>query len=200
MVASARLAHQADFITFRLAGHDVGSDSSNSLKTGYDLIRYTWPHVLQTLGVPEHVMPAVVRPGTQIGEVCREAGALTGIAAGTPIIAGMTDGCAAQIAAGALGIGSWNSVLGTTLALKGVTSELIRDPAGVIYSHRSPDGNWLPGGASSARAGILTQRDPRRSGGPIRWPHRAQDERNSEEGNGRGAVYRRGVLPLPARK
>jgi len=26
-----------------------------------------------------------------------------------------------------------------------VTSDLIRDPAGVVYSHRSPDGNWLPG-------------------------------------------------------
>jgi len=50
----------------------------------------------------------------------------------------MTDGCAAQIAAGALEVGSWNSVLGTTLVLKGVTRELIRDPAGVMYSHRSP--------------------------------------------------------------
>ena len=101
--AHARLAHQADFITSRLAGHDVGSDSSNSLKTGYDLIRETWPRdVLQTLEVPEHIMPVVVRPGTQIGEVCREAAILTGIPAGTAIIAGMTDGCAAQIAAGAL--------------------------------------------------------------------------------------------------
>ncbi len=161
--AHARLAHQADFITSRLAGHDVGSDSSNSLKTGYDLIRETWPRdVLQTLEVPEHIMPVVVRPGTQIGEVCREAAILTGIPAGTAIIAGMTDGCAAQIAAGALGAGSWNSVLGTTLVLKGVTAGLLRDPAGVIYSHRSPDGNWLPGGASSTGAGILTQRFPGR--------------------------------------
>ena len=47
---------------------------------------------------------------------------MTGIPAGTPIIAGMTDGCAAQIGAGALEVGSWNSVLGTTLVLKGVTS------------------------------------------------------------------------------
>ena len=30
----------------------------------------------------------------------------------------MTDGCGAQIGAGALGVGSWNSVLGTTLVLK----------------------------------------------------------------------------------
>ena len=34
----------------------------------------------------------------------------------------MTDGCAAQIAAGALREGDWNSVLGTTLVLKGCSS------------------------------------------------------------------------------
>lgn len=163
LIPSARLAHQTDFINLRLAGHQVASDSSNSLKTGFDLIRETWPQeVLDTLGIPDHIMPAVVRPGTQIGTVCREAATMTGIPAGTPIIAGMTDGCAAQIAAGALEVGSWNSVLGTTLVLKGVTADLIRDPAGVVYSHRSPDGNWLPGGASSTGAGILTRRFPER--------------------------------------
>jgi sugar (pentulose or hexulose) kinase len=163
LIPSVRLAHQADFINLRLAGHQLASDSSNSLKTGFDLIRETWPReVLDALGIPDHIMPAVVRSGTQIGTVCREAAAMTGIPAGTPIIAGMTDGCAAQIAAGALEVGSWNSVLGTTLVLKGVTAGLIRDPAGVVYSHRSPDGNWLPGGASSTGAGILTRRFPGR--------------------------------------
>jgi D-ribulokinase len=107
-------------------------------------------------------MPAVVRSGAKLGSVCGEAAAMTGIPVGTPIVAGMTDGCAAQIGAGALDVGSWNSVLGTTLVLKGVTSALICDPAGVLYSHRSPDGNWLPGGASSTGAGILTQRFPGR--------------------------------------
>jgi ribulose kinase len=44
------------------------------------------------VGVPDRAMPAVVRPGTQIGAVCPEAAAVTGIPVGTPIIAGMTDG------------------------------------------------------------------------------------------------------------
>ena len=159
VIFHARLAHQVDFINRRFAGCEVASDSSNALKTGYDLINEQWPHkVLKDLGVPDQVMPSVVRPGTPIGEVCAEAAAATGIPAGTPIIAGMTDGCAAQISAGALQVGSWSSVLGTTLVLKGVSPELIRDPAGVIYSHRSPDGNWLPGGASNTGAAVLVQR------------------------------------------
>jgi D-ribulokinase len=158
VIHGSRLAHQADFINRRLAGHEIPSDSSNALKTGYDLIRESWPYeVLDVLGVPREIMPAVVRPGTQVGTICAQASAETGIPAGTPIIAGMTDGCAAQIAAGTLEVGSWNSVLGTTLVLKGVSRELIRDPAGIVYSHRSPDGNWLPGGASSTGAGVLTK-------------------------------------------
>jgi sugar (pentulose or hexulose) kinase len=157
--SEARLAHQADFINRRLAGHEVASDSSNALKSGYDLVRETWPYeVLDALGVPESIMPEVVRAGTRIGCVCAEAARLTGIPSGTAIIAGMTDGCAAQIAAGALDVGSWNSVLGSTLVLKGVTGELVHDPAGVVYSHRSPDGKWLPGGASSPGAAILVER------------------------------------------
>jgi sugar (pentulose or hexulose) kinase len=32
--------------------------------------------------------------------------------------------------------------------------------AGVVYSHRSPDGNWLPGGASASGAGVLTRKFP----------------------------------------
>ena len=164
VIPRARLAHQNDFINRRLAGHEVPSDSSNALKTGYDLIREAWPHeVLDALGVPEQILPAVVRSGTQIGTVCAEAAEMTGIPTGTPIIAGMTDGCAAQIGAGALEVGSWNSVLGTTLVLKGVTRKLIRDHAGVVYSHRSPDGNWLPGGASSTGAAVLAKQFPGRN-------------------------------------
>ena len=51
-------------------------------------------------------------------------------------------------------------MLGTTLVLKGVSSELIRDPNGVLYSHRAPDGDWLPGGASSTGAGVLSASFP----------------------------------------
>ena len=163
LAPGARLAHQPDLITRRLVGHDAPADTSHALKTGYDLLRDTWPHeVLDELGVPAKVLPEVVRSGTPLGTVCAEAAAATGIPKGTPVIAGMTDGCAAQLGAGALRVGSWNSVLGTTLVLKGVTKELLRDPAGVVYSHRAPDGGWLPGGASSAGAGVLSARFPGR--------------------------------------
>ena len=162
-VREARLAHQIDVVTRRLVGDEVPTDSSHALKTGYDLLEDAWPQeVMAALGVPDGLLPHVVRPGTQLGAVGRDGAEATGIPEGTPVIAGMTDGCAAQLAAGALSVGSWNSVLGTTLVLKGVAREPIRDPQGAVYSHRSPEGLWLPGGASSVGAGVLSDRFPDR--------------------------------------
>lgn len=143
-----RVTHQPDTVTARLVGRPVPTDSSHALKTGYDLERDAWPDLALDL-------PDVVPPGTRLGEVCPAAAEATGIPTGTPVVAGMTDGCAAQIAAGALRHGSWNSVLGTTLVLKGATPDPVRDPTGVVYNHRAPGGTWLPGGASSVGAGAL---------------------------------------------
>ncbi|GAA3823930.1 FGGY-family carbohydrate kinase [Streptomyces coacervatus] len=148
-----RITHQPDVITARLVGKPVPTDSSHALKTAYDVEREAWPDVM---GLPREALPDVVRPGTRLGEVCPAAAEATGIPAGTPVIAGMTDGCAAQIASGALRPGSWNSVLGTTLVLKGASPTPVHDPTGVVYNHLAPDGSWLPGGASSVGAGVLT--------------------------------------------
>ncbi|SEG90821.1 Sugar (pentulose or hexulose) kinase [Actinacidiphila yanglinensis] len=157
----ARVCHQADFVTTRLVGRPVPADSSHALKTGYDLHGRAWPRVVhEQLGLSEIDFPQVVAPGTLLGTVCAEAAALTGLAEGTPVVAGMTDGCAAQLGSGAWDVGQWNTVLGTTLVIKGVTASPLADPAGVLYNHRSADGNWLPGGASSVGAGALTRAFP----------------------------------------
>ncbi|MEV6963966.1 FGGY family carbohydrate kinase [Hamadaea sp. NPDC051192] len=157
-LASGRLGlrHCGDHLAERLAGHRVATDWSHALKTGYDAGKQAWPAPpMEYLGLPDRALPEVVRPGTTIGRVSTSGAEHTGFAAGTPIRAGMTDGCAAQIAAGALASGSWNSVLGTTLVVKGVTDQPVDDPAGVVYNHRHPDHGWLPGGASSVGAGVL---------------------------------------------
>ncbi|MDQ6749426.1 MAG: FGGY family carbohydrate kinase [Actinomycetota bacterium] len=164
----ARLSHQADFAVRRLTGCEVPTDSSHALKTGFDLRSDAWPHdVMSSLGIPDGMLPDVVRSGSRLGTVGHAGAEATGLRAGTPVIAGMTDGCAAQLAAGALDVGAWNSVLGTTLVLKGVATEPVRDPHGTVYSHRSPDGRWLPGGASSVGAGVLSSRFPDRDLGEL---------------------------------
>lgn len=159
----ARLAHQADFVNRRLTGHPVAADLSNALKTGADLVAEDWPaDVLDALGVPAGLLPPLERSGTPLGTVCAAAAEATGLPEGTPVVAGATDGCAAQLGTGRLTVGSWNSVLGTTLVLKGVSDGLVQDPFGVVYSHKAPDGRWLPGGASSTGAGAISRDFPGR--------------------------------------
>ncbi|NMO93558.1 FGGY family carbohydrate kinase [Actinomycetospora sp. TBRC 11914] len=153
-----RVRHQGDVVNAHLVGHPVATDTSSALKTGYDLVARRWPtEVLGALGIDPAQLPDVVRPGTVVGGVDAAVAERTGLRAGTPVVAGMTDGCAAQLAAGAVTPGSWNTVLGTTLVLKGVTEQLLRDPTGSVYCHLGPQGGWWPGGASSTGAAVLAE-------------------------------------------
>jgi sugar (pentulose or hexulose) kinase len=68
----------------------------------------------------------------------------------------MTDGCASQISSGAAAPGQYNTTIGTTLVIKGVSERLLLDPLGRIYCHRHPAGWWLPGGASNTGAECLS--------------------------------------------
>jgi sugar (pentulose or hexulose) kinase len=156
--AGARAAHQADVVTRALTGHGVASDASHALKTGYDAERSRFADA----GDVASLLPDVVASGTRLGEVCADAATQAGLPPGAAIVAGMTDGCAAQIAAGALRPGDWNCELGTTLVLKGCSRQRIDVPSHGVYSHRSPDGGWLPGGASSSGAGVLPATFPGR--------------------------------------
>ncbi|MBI4027512.1 MAG: hypothetical protein HY360_21175 [Verrucomicrobia bacterium] len=153
-----------DFIIGRLTGNFGVTDYTNALKTGCDLVDERWPDFIENdLGIPRDRLPRVVAPGTRVGCLTRSAGEETGLAEGTPVLAGMTDGCASQVATGAVAPGQWNSTLGTTLVIKGVHRQLLRDPNGSVYCHRHPDGYWLPGGASNTGGEcIARQFDPSR--------------------------------------
>jgi sugar (pentulose or hexulose) kinase len=164
----ARLYHCPDLIASWLVGEATATDTSHALKTGYDLVGQRWPEAeFEAVGIPLSVLPPVVRPGSLLGHVCGAAAEDSGLAVGTPILAGMTDGCASQLASGTLRPGQWNSALGTTFVLKGVSQDLLHDPAGAVYSHANPDGGWLPGGASNSGAGALATEFPNKDLGAM---------------------------------
>ncbi|MGV9316601.1 FGGY-family carbohydrate kinase [Streptomyces sp. NPDC003691] len=142
--------HTPEVIGRALTGGPVPADWSHALKTGYDPRAGRWAdEVFTALGLPVALLPEVGAPGTEAGTVGPAAAAATGLPAGCSVRLGMTDGCAGQLATGAVAPGQFVGVLGTTYVLKGVSAGLVRDPAGALYSHRHPDGWWLPGGASN---------------------------------------------------
>ncbi|MCY0884675.1 MAG: FGGY-family carbohydrate kinase [Firmicutes bacterium] len=156
-----RVTTPSGYLEARLLGHAGPLDWTNALKLGYDLLRGEWPATIESvLGLPLDQLPPVVAPGTLLGPLDRRAAAELGWPAGTPVVAGMTDGCASQLGSGAARPGQKNTSLGTTLVVKAITRELPHDPDGVVYSHRHPLGYWMPGGASNTGGGILRSAFP----------------------------------------
>jgi len=155
--ATARLAHASDVVVGRLIGRMPPTDWSHALKSGYDPVAAEWAgEAMSALGIPLSLLPDVLPPTTPVGRLGDDAVAATGLPAGCEVRLGMTDSCASQLAAGAGHPGGFVSVLGTTLVLKGASRDLVADPTGAVYSHRHPDGWWLPGGASNTGGGALT--------------------------------------------
>ena len=150
--AIQKWVHAADYLVGQLSGvYDV-TDYTNALKSGYDVSAYQWPAYLTThLPLQGDWFQQVVPSGTPIGYLTDELAARWGLHQ-AQVIVGMTDGCASQVASGAVKPGDWNTTIGTTLVIKGVTTLPINDPAGRLYSHRHPDGYWMPGGASNTGA------------------------------------------------
>ncbi len=151
-----------DLIIGWLTGNWGRTDQTNALKFGYDLLNGCWPSFIESkLGIPLETMPRVQTSGQKAGELLPELAQQLGLPAGTPVAAGLTDGCASQISSGAVAPGDFNTTIGTTLVVKGVTRKLLLDPQGRIYCHKHPEGWWLPGGASNTGAEcIAVEFDP----------------------------------------
>ena len=146
----ARLGHASDVVVNKLIGTPAPTDTSHSLKSGYDPVNRRWvTEAMEALGIEKRLLPDVLLPGQPVGGVSAEASRRTGLPAGCSVRLGMTDSCSAQLAAGAAEPGRFVSVLGSTLVLKGGALRPVADPAGAVYSHFHPGGWWLPGGASS---------------------------------------------------
>ena len=164
----AALAHAPDVVVAALVGggpgrSPVATDWSHALKSGFDPVAGEWAsEVMEALGIPLGMVPQVRRPTSVAGTVCGSAAARTGLPLGCEVRLGMTDGCASQLAAGAGEPGRFVSVLGSTLVLKGASRDLVLDPSGAVYSHRHPDGWWLPGGASNTGGRALVEGFPGR--------------------------------------
>ena len=120
------------------------------MKTGVEPATLQWPETIESrLGIPRRLLPEVVLPGTPLGRVTSEAAAATGLPAGTPVVAGCTDGTAGCLASGAKEPGDLNVTLGSTLVFKAISPQPLLDPDGAVYNHRHPAGGYLPGAASS---------------------------------------------------
>ncbi|MFS8640673.1 MAG: xylulokinase [Symbiobacteriaceae bacterium] len=116
--AYARLAHlllPKDYVRFRLTGAiatDV-TDASGTLLL--DVAGRRWSQeILAALDIDERILPALYESADVTGAVSEEAARATGLAAGTPVVAGAGDQAAGAVAAGAVTPGIAAVAVGTS--------------------------------------------------------------------------------------
>jgi sugar (pentulose or hexulose) kinase len=151
-VRTQRFLHQSELVTARLLGAVGPSDASNALKAGFDPASMRWPEWLEAVPELRARLPEVVSSGTVLGELPASVAGDLGLPHDVGVVAGMTDGTAGFLASGARRAGDDSTTLGATLVFKRLAREHLKDPAGLLYSHRLPDGSWLPGAASNTGA------------------------------------------------
>lgn len=170
-----RICHQADYCSLLLRKHspacgrtetlDIVSDWHNCLKLGYDVRNLEFPGwIVDDTDIAESILPnKVVSPGTVVGDLDKYFTKEWGWTNTPKIMAGTTDANAAFLATDSNTIGTAVTSLGSTLALKQLSSKFVQDASRGVYSHRFPSvlsGDteaWLAGGASNVGCAILRQ-------------------------------------------
>lgn len=128
----------ADYPCMKLTGKAV-TDYSNASLIGiaFDMVNRTWDKgLIEEIGLDPEKFPEAFACDEVIGEVTKEAAARTGLAAGTPVVAGTVDCNAAWVAGGAIDAGSTQLVMGTAGVLGVVHDEptFTRDMITIVHT------------------------------------------------------------------
>lgn len=141
-----------DYVRFRLTGEyaiDV-ADASGTLML--DVARRRWSEeLLGIVGIDPSLLPAVFESPEICARVTAQAEALTGIPAGTPVVAGAGDQAAGAIGMGITRPGAVSVTLGTSGVVFAATEVPSLDPGGRLHTfcHAVP-GRWHVMGVTQA--------------------------------------------------
>src|ERR1700723_1235614 len=143
----ARTAHilcPKDYVRFRLTGAyaiDVQEASGTLL---LDVAHRRWSkEVAQVAGIPESWLPELFESQEICAKISAEAGALTGLTAGTPVAAGAGDQGAGAVGMGILAPGSVSAPIGPSGGVFAATDAPTKDRLGRLHTfcHAAP-GRW----------------------------------------------------------
>lgn len=147
-----------DWIAYAMTGELAGEATDASGSGAFALATRDWDRdLLSRLDLDPDLFPPIVASDAVVGHVSPDAAERTGLAAGTPVVAGAGDNAAA---ATALGLGRSKPDLGSvSLGTSGVLfaplSEPRPDPLGRVHLFAHADGGWNLLGVTLAAAGSL---------------------------------------------
>ncbi|MET9022855.1 FGGY family carbohydrate kinase [Actinopolymorpha sp. NPDC004070] len=157
--AGAAVVMANGYVVHRLTGVPTCDTGHQGLTLLADLDTGRWSDALVDLwGVPRGWLPEAVHPTTVVGRVGAEASRVTGLLAGTPVVAGAVDGAAAALEAGLARHGDVCEMTGQSTVVNAAVEagRLRRDALGTMSLLPYPlPGHHLVYGSMVATGGIL---------------------------------------------
>ncbi len=145
-----KIVHENDFFSMLLTDKIVTSPNIAG-KSHADIITGQYiRRIYDDVNIDPDLMPELKPVGSIIGFVTEKASKLTGIPEGVPVVNGVTDSSAGDIATGTLDVGVVNVNIGTTLVVHGVVDRVEPDEKKRIYYKSFFEKMYLVGGATNA--------------------------------------------------
>ncbi|EAT7906591.1 carbohydrate kinase [Salmonella enterica] len=156
-IGCVMMAH--DYLRWRLTGVKGCEESNISESNLYNMTtgRYD-SRLTQWLGISEidHALPPVVGSAETGGKISEEAAAITGLAAGTPVVGGLFDVVSTALCAGIDDEFTLNAVMGTWAVTSGIARGLREHEAHpYVYGRYVNDGQYIVHEASPTSSGNL---------------------------------------------
>jgi xylulokinase len=151
----ARVRHvllPKDYVRFRLTGEYAMDMADASGTLLLDVARRAWSaEVMASTNIERELLPPLCESPDVCGKVSREGGAATGLAAGTPVVAGAGDQAAGAVGMGIVRPGAVSATIGTSGVVFAATDRPALDPRGRIHTfcHAIP-GRWHVMGVTQA--------------------------------------------------
>ena len=141
-----------DYVRFRLTGDRAidMADASGTLML--DVARRQWSNeVLRAAEIDRSLLPALYESPEVCGKVSAIGGEATGLAAGTPVVAGAGDQAAGATGMGVVAPGTVSATIGTSGVVFAATDRPALDPQGRLHTfcHAVP-GRWHVMGVTQA--------------------------------------------------
>jgi xylulokinase len=145
-----KILHENDFVVFKLTNEVVTSPNIAG-KAHADMRgnRYI-SEIYEDVDIDLNLMPTIKPIGDIISCVTEKASRETGIPVNTPVVNGITDASASDVATGTLTLGQANANIGTTLTLHAIVKEVVPDFACRFYYKAYIGDSYLAGGATNA--------------------------------------------------
>ncbi|MGH9584223.1 MAG: xylulokinase [Bryobacteraceae bacterium] len=147
-----------DYARFRLTG-EFATDVSDASGTGlFDVVKRDWSErMTSSLGLDSGILPRARESSEISGAISERAAQETGLAAGTPVVAGAGDQAASAIGNGIVRPGMVSCTIGTSGVVFAYLEQPAYDPAGRVHTfcHAIP-GAWHVMGVTQG-AGLSLQ-------------------------------------------